>query len=179
MDDQIDDKQLIKSACNGDAQAFEVLVNRHYETMFKMAFKWCANRQDAEDITQEACVKLARGLNSFRHDSAFTTWLYRLTINAGKDWYKKQNRHPSNPDALETVQANSKSEDALYAQQVLSAVHQLPEGEKEALILVMSQGLSHKEAAKVLGIKESTVSWRIHEARKKLNAQFKEEQKYG
>ncbi len=179
MDEPEEDKQLVAKARKGDAKAFEDLVNKHYGTMFKMAFKWCGNKNDAEDITQDACIKLARGLDSFKGNSAFTSWLYRLVINTGKDWYKKQNRHPSNPGELETVSTGSKSEEQLYTKQVLAAVHKLPNGEKEALLLVMSEGLSHKEAAKVLGCKESTISWRIHEARKKLSAQFEKEQKYG
>lgn len=178
MDDP-KDKQLIAKARAGNAKAFEDLVNKYYGVMFKMAFKWCGNPNDAEDITQDACIKLARGLDGFKGNSAFTSWLYRLVINAGKDWYKKHNRHPSGSDGLETVPSNSKSEEQLYAKQVLEAVQQLPEGEKEALILVMSEGLSHKEAAIILDIKESTVSWRIHEARKKLSAQFGKEQSYG
>ncbi len=177
--DDLDDDELIAKARSGDACAFESLVNRHYMTMFKMAFKWCGNRNDAEDITQDACIKLARGLDSFKGGSAFTSWLYRLVINAGKDWYKKHNRHPSNPDALETASTKSKSEEKLYTKQVLEAVYKLPEGEKDALILVMSEGLSHKEAAQILKVKESTVSWRIHEARKKLSAQFDKEKSYG
>ena len=178
MDDQTDE-QLVAKARKGDAKAFEDLVNRHYGTMFKMAFKWCGNKNDAEDITQDACIKLARGLDSFKSNAAFTSWLYRLVINAGKDWYKKQNRHPSNPDEMETVSTQSKSEEQVYANQVLAAVHELPDGEKEALLLVMSEGLSHKEAGKVLGCKESTISWRIHEARKKLGAQFERSENYG
>ncbi len=178
MDDQ-EDKQLVAKARKGDVKAFEALVSRHYGTMFKMAFKWCGSKSDAEDITQDACIKLARGLGSFKGNSAFTSWLYRLVINAGKDWYRSQNRHPSNPGELEMVPDRSSSEEQLYAKQVLAAVHKLPEGEKNALLLVMSEGLSHKEAAEVLGCKESTISWRIHEARKKLGAQFEKEQHYG
>jgi len=60
-----DDKQLIAKARKGDARAFEDLVNKYYAVMFKMAFKWCGNQSDAQDITQDACVKLARGLDSF------------------------------------------------------------------------------------------------------------------
>lgn len=74
---------------------------------------------------------------------------------------------------------DSSAEDQLYAKQVIAALHTLPEGERDALILVMSDGLSHKEAGIILGCKESTVSWRIHEARKKLGALFEKEQKYG
>lgn len=175
----IEDNELVKRAQKGDAHAFEALLTRHYETIFKIAFKWCRNQTDAQDITQDACVKLAKGLDGFKGNSAFTSWLYRLVINAGKDWYKKQNRHPSNPEAMETVSVKNKSDEQLYVVQVLEAVNDLPEGEKDALLLVMSEGLSHKEAADVLGCKESTISWRIHEARKKLSAQFYKEQNNG
>jgi len=174
-----DDKKLIAKARKGDAKAFEALVNDHYDIMFKMAFKWCGNQSDAEDITQDACIKLARGLDSYKGNAAFTSWLYRLVINAGKDWYKKQNRHPVQSGDLDVLPSKSRSDEQLYARQVLDAVQRLPVGEKEALILVMSEGLSHKEAAKTLDVKESTISWRIHEARKKLGAQFEKEQSYG
>lgn len=176
---EVETTGLIKRAQAGDPQAFEALVEAHYEVMFKMAFKWCGRKSDAEDITQEACIKLARGLHSFRHDCKFTSWLYRLVINAAKDWVKSQGRHPQGDDGLEMVRTEEDSEGALYAKQVWAGVHSLPDGEKEALLLVMAEGLSHKEAAKILNIKESTVSWRIHEARKKLAALFGKEQKYG
>ena len=171
---------LIKRAQGGNARAFEALVESHYEVMFKMAFKWCGNRNDAEDITQDACIKLARGLHGFRHDCAFTSWLFRLVINAAKDWYRTQNRHPQHGDAgMDTVPTDENAENALYAKQVWAGVYGLPEGEKEAILLVMVEGLTHAQAAKLLNIKESTVSGRIHEARKKLNALFGKEHKYG
>ena len=179
MREQDDDKDLIRNARRGDADAFEALVNKYYDTMFRMAFKWCGRRSDAEDITQEACLKLARGIQSFKGDSAFTSWLYRLVINTAKDWYKSNNRHPSSSDGLETATLAAKAEDQLYAREVLAEIYKLPEGEKDALLLVMSEGLSHKEAGVVLGCKESTISWRIHEARKKLGALLDKEQKYG
>ena len=174
-----DDRELIKKAQDGDANAFEALVNLYYETMFKMAYKFAGNRQDAEDITQESCIRLARGLAGFRHDSAFTSWLYRLVINTGKDWYRSNNRHPKSDEGLETAQTAAKSEDQLYAKQVIAAVYTLPDGERDALLLVMAEGMSHKQAGEILGCRESTVSWRIHEARKKLGALFEKEQKHG
>ena len=176
------DEQLVKQAQQGNASAFEALVGRHYGTMFKIAFKWCRNKNDAEDITQDACMKLARGLDSFQGKSSFTSWLYRLVLNCGKDWYKKQNRHPVPSENIEILEQPAKegtSDEKIYAKQVVEAIHTLPEGEKEAVLLVMGEGLSHKEAAYALDCKESTISWRIHEARKKIGAQFSEEQSYG
>ena len=175
-----DETVLIQRASRGDAEAFEALVNTYYEVMFKMAYKWCGNNRDAEDITQEACIKLARGIASYKGDSKFTSWLYVLVVNTAKDWYKSQNRHPEGTELLESIVADEeKTEDKLYAKQVLAEVYKLPEAEKESLLLVMGQGLSHKEAAKLSGVKESTISWRIHEARKKLSSIFGKEERYG
>lgn len=174
------DEDMIKRAAAGDADAFERLVNAYYEVMFKMAYKWCGNQRDAEDITQEACIKLARGIGSYNGQSKFTSWLYMVVINTAKDFYKSQNRHPEGSELLESIVGeDDNADDKLYAKQVLAAVHDLPEGEKESLLLVMGQGLSHKEAAKLSGVKESTISWRIHEARKKLEDMFKKEERYG
>ncbi|MGN7437894.1 MAG: RNA polymerase sigma factor [Alcanivorax sp.] len=175
-----DETELIQRASRGDAEAFEALVNTYYEAMFKMAYKWCGNNRDAEDITQEACIKLARGIASYKGDSKFTSWLYVLVVNTAKDWYKSQNRHPEGTELLESIVADEeKTEDKLYTKQVLAEVYKLPEAEKESLLLVMGQGLSHKEAAKLSGVKESTISWRIHEARKKLSSIFGKEERYG
>ncbi len=175
-----DETELINRASRGDADAFEALVNTYYEVMFKMAYKWCGNRRDAEDITQEACMKLARGIGSYKGGSKFTSWLYVLVINTAKDWYKSQNRHPEGTELLESIVADSdNAEERLYTRQVLDEVNKLPETEKESLLLVMGQGLSHKEAADLSGVKESTISWRIHEARKKLESIFGKEERYG
>lgn len=175
-----DETELLNRASRGDADAFEALVNTYYEVMFKMAYKWCGNNRDAEDITQESCIKLARGISSFKGGSKFTSWLYVMVINTAKDWYKSQNRHPEGTELLESIVADSENtEQKLYTRQVLDEVNKLPDAEKESLLLVMGQGLSHKEAADLSGVKESTISWRIHEARKKLESIFGKEERYG
>lgn len=174
------DDELIKRSQAGDSAAFELLVNRYYDVMFKMAYKWCGERMAAEDVTQESCIKLARFIGTFRHDSAFTSWLYRLVINTAKDWQKSQNRHPQGDAELETMATQELSaEESLYAKELWTEVRKLPEGERDAVLLVLSEGLSHKEAAKILNVKESTISWRIHEARKKLEKLFGKEKMYG
>lgn len=172
------DNELIKKANKGDTSAFEDLVSRHYGTMYKMAFKWCKNKEEAQDITQNACIKLARNLNSFRQDSAFTSWLYRLVINTAKDYIKSQNRHTVHTSQMdeETVPGNQEPDQSLYTREILDEINKLPEAEKEALLLVASEGFSHKEVADIMQCAESTVSWRIHEARKKLNIALKEKE---
>ena len=162
---------LIRAAQKGDRQAFAQLVAEAYDSIHRFAYRWCGNRTDAEDITQLACIKLAQSLGQFRFESAFSSWLYRLVINCAKDWYKSQNRH-AHADIDTVIDAEHSSdltaETSIYLQQLLRQLEQMSEGFKETALLVHGEGLSHAEAAEVLQLKESTVSWRLHEIRKQL-----------
>ena len=161
---------LIKQAQRGDKRAFELILQAHYDVMYRMAYKWCGNGTDAEDITQNACIKLARSIDSYQFQSAFLTWLYPLVINTAKDWAKTHARHTVNRAAeTEMVQAPV-AEGNIYATQIMARVRALPDKERQAIYLVFSEGLSHREASVVMDCKEGTVSWYIHEARKKLQS---------
>ncbi len=166
-----EDEALIRGAQAGDAQAFEQLLERHYDTLFRFAYKWCGNRADAQDITQQACIKLSRSLGQFRFESAFSSWLYKIVINCARDWARSQARHASQPlDMAEDVASETVSvERQVYLWQLLHQLDALPEGIKETLLLVHAEGLTHGEAARVLDVKESTVSWRLHEFRKQYS----------
>ncbi len=159
---------LISAAQGGDANAFSQLLEAHYEQIFRFAYRWCGNRSDAEDVTQNACIKLAQAIGQFRFESAFSSWLYRLVINCAKDWFKSQSRHRQNTEEYlddEPSHCNQAAEISVYLRQVLQQLDSLADGFKEAALLVHGEGLSHAEAAQVLNIKESTVSWRLHEIR--------------
>lgn len=165
------DEDLIRAAQRGDADAFERLLEVHYDTLYRFAYKWSGNRADAEDITQQACLKLARVLASYRFESAFTSWLYRVVVNCAKDWARAQGRHSAADLALAEQAGDIASEDdglehQAFLWQLLRKLEELPEGIKETLLLVHAEGLTHAEAARVLEVKESTVSWRLHEFRK-------------
>ena len=166
-----DDEALIRGAQAGDARAFERLLERHYDTLFRFAYKWCGNRADAEDVTQQACIKLSRSLGQFRFESAFTSWLYRVVINCAQDWVRSQRRHESQPLEMadEVARGAAPVERQAYLWQLLQQLDALPDGIKETLLLVHAEGLTHGEAAKVLDVKESTVSWRLHEFRKQYS----------
>jgi RNA polymerase sigma factor (sigma-70 family) len=168
-----DDEALIRGAQAGDAAAFEQLLEHHYDTLYRFAYKWCGNRADAEDITQQACLKLGRALASFRFESAFSSWLYRVVVNCAKDWARSQGRHAGGQSlevTAELVSASATVEHQVYLWQLLQQLEDLPDGIRETLLLVHAEGLSHAEAAIVLEIKESTVSWRLHEFRKQYRA---------
>lgn len=163
-------KHLVKKAQNGDRDAFEDLLNQIYDEIFKMAFHYCNNRTQAEDITQNACVKLARNIDKFNFRAKFSSWLYRLVINCGHDYIKSTTRHNTGQIHENTGISSHRPDDETYHKQVLNHVNDLPHNEKTALVLVFVKGLNHAEAAEIMGCKESTVSWYIHEARKKLDA---------
>ena len=178
-------ESYIKAAQQGDRDAFEWLLNQHYDSMFRFALKWCGNQADAEDITQQACIKLAKGISQYRFEAAFTSWLYRLVINCAKDWQKSQFRHESHIDSNESESVLMSgdtdshtyfSADAsVYLTQLLDQVSAMGEGFKETLLLVLGEGFSHKEAAAVLSVEEGTISWRIHKIRQQLSKQSQED----
>ena len=173
----MDQIALIKAAQSGDSKAFARVLEAQYDTIFRVALRWCGNRPDAEDIAQQACIKLARGIDQYKFEAAFTSWLYRLVINCAKDWQRQQARHrDTNEELRETPSTEDKAELAIYLQQVLTWVGRIGEEFKETLILVFGEGLSHGEAAEILQVKESTISWRIHNVRKKLQDLHAQEQ---
>jgi len=166
------DTELADLSLNGNERAFENLIERHYLSVYGLSYKWCRIREDAEEITQEVFIKLTRKLNNFNRKSSFKTWLYRITINTAKDYSRKiaaRRRYESAfSDDLPHGHPDGTSPDSITARQVYAAMDKLPDKQKAALMLVAAEGLSHKEAADVLGCSETTVSWRIHQARKRL-----------
>ena len=171
------DNKLIEACQSGDKPAFEKLLNEHYDTIYRFAYRWCGDQINAQDITQQACIKLAKSIKQFNFQSSFNSWLYRLVINCAKDFYKSPNMHnkrEEQSDELENHQSscNDQYEQQLYSQQILEHINTLQDDLKDTLILVFGKGLNHLQAANELNIKESTVSWRIHEARKLLKQTF-------
>ncbi|MEM7360460.1 MAG: RNA polymerase sigma factor [Pseudomonadota bacterium] len=171
------DEELINLCREGDGAAFETLLGRYYDTIYRIAYRWCQNQENAQDITQVVCMKLVKSIRQYRAQSSFTSWLYTVVINCAKDFYKSPSQHNTREeqqDELET-HAGSNGDVAprqLYAQQILEHIEQLPAELSETLVLVFATGLNHQHAAQRLNIKESTVSWRIHEARKRLKQTF-------
>lgn len=161
----------IEAASAGDRAAFAALINSHYELIYRIAFKHVRKHDQAEDIAQETCVKLARKLPSFNFDAQFTTWLYRLTVNTAIDWQRKAHRkHERNwPKDFDRPTAAPSPERQTATKELIGLVESLPRKLRDAVLLVFRDGLSHGQAAAQLGCAESTVSWRIHEARKALS----------
>ncbi len=162
--------ELLSRASAGDRAAFARLVEAHYDFIFRVAWRWSGRREDGEDIAQEVCIRLAGAIRSWRGEAAFTTWLYTLTMNAARDHGRKRARQMLLAKAV-YVQALVESAQAPSddpAEALWEAVRQLPEKQRDAVLLVHGEGLGHGAAAAVMGCSESTISWHIHEARKRL-----------
>jgi RNA polymerase sigma-70 factor (ECF subfamily) len=165
------DETLIAKALGGDRRAFGQLVERHYDFIFRIACKWCGTVSDAEDVAQDVCVKLASSLRSFDGRSAFTSWLYRVTLNAVRDMQRARSRRGRNADRYAEVAPGEylpEQEDSAAAKQLWNAVRRLPDQQCDAVLLIYAEGMSHAEAGAIMGCKEATVSWHVHEARKTL-----------
>lgn len=170
--ENMQEMDLVKRAVAGDARAFRDLLDLHYGTVFRMAFRFCGNKHDAEDVTQMACLKMAQNIGNFRAESAFTTWLYSLVLNTARDWLRTKNRQTRGSvgiEAADDVDSGAVNpEQSLEIQQKMDKVRALPEPEREIVWLVFGEGLSHKQVAEIMGVAEGTISWRISEARKIL-----------
>ncbi|MCU0789457.1 MAG: RNA polymerase sigma factor [Nitratireductor sp.] len=172
---------LLARAIAGDRAAFARLVETHYDFIFRVAWRWSGSREDGEDIAQEVCVRLAGALRGWRGDAAFRTWLYTMTMNAARDHGRKMARQMILAKAVH-VQALVDAAEPLMedpAEALWAAVRALPEKQRDAVLLVHGEGLSHGAAASVMGCSESTVSWHIHEARKRLKKMLDRAQEAG
>ena len=161
--------ELIRKASGGDARAFEQLIEMHYDFIHATAWKWTRSRSDAEDVAQDVCVRLAGAIRTFRGDGRFRTWLYTLVLNAVRDLARRSVRERRKTEEWirdPAMRTDLAEEDDM--QEIWTAVQTLSPKQRDCVMLVYSEGLDHAEAASVLGCSEPTVSWHLHEARKRL-----------
>ena len=182
MDDRPDDA-LVEAAKQGGIEAFAELARRHQPRLYGLIFGMTRNHSDADDLCQEAFLTAFRSLSTFNQRSSFYTWLYRIAVNQTLNALKKKARekthvefHEYLPLGDEDRALGSAPERAAIQSDLQSrvgeAVGALPPHFRASFLLVAGQGLSHAEAARALGCSENTVSWRMHKARKLLQARL-------
>ena len=165
------DRHLVDRAARGDRIAFETLLRQHYELMFRVSWRLTGSRADAQDITQEVCCTLVEKIGSFNGDARFTTWLIGIVRNACHDHHRRGSALTRLRRHLSVVAGLQRPPDGrdLYRRSWLaSELAQLEPLLRETVVLVVGEGLTHAEAALALGVAESTVSGRIHEARRRV-----------
>lgn len=165
------DADLLAGAVAGDRDAFGQLLQRHYDRIHGLAWQLTGTRADADDVAQDVCCNLVERIHGFRGEAKFSTWLTGIVYNACRDHHRRRRSFGGFTQRLAVLAGLAKGPDGrdLHdAMWVKSAVAGLPPVYRDAVVLVAGQQLTHAEAAAILGVKEATVSWRMHEARKML-----------
>jgi RNA polymerase sigma-70 factor (ECF subfamily) len=165
------DLDLVRLARDGDRAAFQLLLERHYAMFYRVAYRFLGNRAEAEDAAQEMAMTLAQKIGSFRGRSLFSTWIYQIALNHCRDHARRQKSLGRLQAAFVDVEAQRNADWADSGHRLrwlYQAIDQLKPDLKETALLVLAEDMSHAEAGEVLGIKEATVSWRMHEVRKQL-----------
>jgi RNA polymerase sigma-70 factor (ECF subfamily) len=168
----VTDEALAKAAANGDSEAFTSLVARHYDRVFRLCFRLTGARAEAEDLTQDVSAALPAKIAAFRGDARFTTWLYRVVVNASNDRRRRAATRARAADGWGEVETARRAEAAEAAEALdwlTTAMRALPDELRDTVALVLDE-VTHAEAADVLGVSEGTISWRMSEVKKRLRA---------
>ena len=166
---------LAQSAAKGDMKAFEEIYNRHHRRVYSLCLRMLQNTAEAEDLTQEVFIQLYRKIGSFRGDSAFTTWLHRLTVNQVLMHFRKRTvkfekttEEGETPVQIVPGTENSGKMPIVDKIALENAIAQLPTGYKNVFVLHDVEGYEHEEVAKILGCSVGTSKSQLHKARLKM-----------
>lgn len=169
------DLALAQRAAKGDMAAFEELYRRHHRRVFSLCLRMTQNVSEAEDLAQEAFVQLFRKIGSFRGDSAFTTWLHRLTVNQVLMHFRKRSvRDEKTTEEGETPDQPVLGTGDPNRMRVVdrialdNAIAQLPPGYRTVFVLHDVEGYEHEEISRMLGCAVGTSKSQLHKARMKL-----------
>jgi RNA polymerase sigma factor (sigma-70 family) len=165
------DGDLVARAACGDRDAFEALLRRHYDRVHRVVWRLTGSRVDAEDITQDICCTLIEKIESFKGEAKFATWLTGIAVNACRDHRRRRltlSRLHERLSVLVGLAPRPDGRDRYRHSWLASALARLDPLLRDTVVLVVGEEMSHAEAARALGVAESTVSWRLHEARRRL-----------
>ncbi|HUW50451.1 MAG TPA: RNA polymerase sigma factor RpoE [Sulfuricella sp.] len=183
MGDREIDQQLVERAQHGDKHAFELLVMKYQRKLGRLLSRFIRNPTEVEDVSQEAFIKAYRALPSFRGESAFYTWLYRIGINTAKNYLVTQGRRAptttqfDNEEAegfedAEQLRSSTTPESELASKQIAETVNKavegLPEELRAAITLREIEGMSYEDIASVMDCPIGTVRSRIFRAREAI-----------
>jgi len=180
-----DDASLVRETLGGNQLSFQLLVERYQDRIFGLVRHYTPNTVEVEDIVQDTFLKAYRRLDSFQHQSSFSTWLHRIAVNTALDFLKRAGRNPvqtvedpeitpsgapTAPGSPRITAPSANLEREEVAQVTHAALAELPEIFRTALILREFEGMAYQEMAEVLGISIGTVESRLFRAR----ARFKD-----
>ncbi|MGI8555356.1 MAG: RNA polymerase sigma factor [Pyrinomonadaceae bacterium] len=166
---------LAKLAAGGNMPAFEELYNRHHRRVYSLCLRMLQNTAEAEDLTQEVFIQLFRKIGSFRGDSAFTTWLHRMTVNQVLMHFRKRTvkfekttEEGETPVQIVAGTENQAKMPIVDRIAIDKAIAQLPNGYRNVFVLHDIEGYEHEEVARILGCSVGTSKSQLHKARLKM-----------
>lgn len=175
---RLEEREAIEACLAGDASAFDALVVRHQKAIHRVCYRFTGNAEDAADLTQEVFVKAYRSLSKFRGTSAFSTWLYRIAVNAclsfkaarknrpNEEWDEQHDVAASTPGVEESLDAQ------MNAASVRAALDTLPERQRLTVIMKVLEERTHAEVADILGSNVGTVKANLFFAIRNLRKQL-------
>lgn len=174
---RLEERAAIEACLSGDASAFDALVVRHQKSIQRVCYRFTGNTEDAADLTQEVFVKAYRSLPKFRGTSAFSTWLYRIAVNAclsfkasrknrAEEWDEDHDIVAGGPSAEESLDS------ALNAETLRAALDNLPEKQRVTVIMKVLEERTHAEVAEILGSNVGTVKANLFFAIRNLRKQL-------
>ncbi len=176
------DFALAQQAAGGDESAFETIYKRHFRRVYALCLRMMGNPTEAEDLTQETFTHLYRKIGSFRGESAFTTWLHRMTVNQVLMHFRKRSTRSEKTTAEgETpvqIVAGTQNPDRMPIIDRIAldkAIAQLPPGYRTVFMLHDVEGYEHDEIAQMLGVAEGTSKSQLHKARLKLRQHIRQQ----
>ena len=166
----LDDNELIQKFQNGDEKAFDQLVRNNLNNVFGFFMKVTRDEMSAEDLTQDVFMKLYKNLKNFRHDSNFSTYLYRINSNTVNSWitrskWKNLLHLDQAPDKGEY---DIKNETEWTKEELWNEISKLPNKQRRVMILRITDSLSYSEISKITGMSEGTAKVNFHHGLKKL-----------
>src|SRR3982751_3319025 len=177
---KVSDFNLAQAAAKGDMFSFEELYQRHHRRVYSVCLRMLQNTSEAEDLTQDVFIQLYRKIGSFRGDSAFTTWLHRMTVNQVLMHFRKRTvKFEKTTEEGETPIQVVPGTESPFKMPIVdkiaieNAINQLPAGYKNVFMLHDVEGFEHEEVAKILGCSVGTSKSQLHKARLKLQKLLK------
>ena len=174
----VSDLDLVVAANSGDRSAFATLISRHYDRIYGLSWRLTGSPIDAEDLAQDVCISLPRKIATFRGESSFTTWLYRIVVNAAHDARRRtasRARATAGWGDWETARQQDIVAERDAHDWLASAMGQLTPDLRDTVALVLGEEMTQAQAAAILGVSEGTVAWRMSEVKKRLRKLAEEE----
>ena len=179
MDATDDENARILQSRNGDPAAFETLIHEYQRMIFSLTFRMTGSKADAEDLAQETFIRAYHQIGSFEGSAKFSSWLYRIAVNACLNWRQREKRRnkaqvnwkDASDTATPAIEPTDEGSELGHLAQ--EALMRLPAKQRAAIVLTVYDGLNHAEAARVLNCSETTVSWRLFAAHNKLKSWLK------